>query len=279
METEDNVITREELLAKGCTEVLSRNGRVAFMLFGDFVAVECVKCEKYKKKNSFTIRETHFGGVQPRCKECLAQKQRISRKEKPDMYIEIRKRGREKSLEYSREKYKNNREQEIERVKRWRDDNVDKVKQWRAENRDCFRLITQRRRAREKALPDDITTEQWYNVCAYFGNTCAISGDTDNIHADHVIPLASGWGGSTIGNMIPLRCDLNISKSATNIFEWFEINQERFNLSRVKFDSLIQYLAEANEMSPKEYRTYVDWCFDNPRTIEDLTTPPTEINS
>lgn len=99
-------------------------------------------------------------------------------------------------------------------------------------------------------------------MISHFGG-CALTGDS-NYHLDHVIPLSSGCGGTTRGNVIPLRPDLNLSKSDSNLFVWFQSVQERFSLEERKFDQLVAYLAEANVMGISEYRDYVFSCFHTP---------------
>ena len=69
--------------------------------------------------------------------------------------------------------------------------------------------------------------------------------------------------------MIPLRADLNISKSARCIFDWFYDVKDHFNLPQTKFDELIEYLADINGMTANEYEDYVRWCHDNPRVIDE----------
>jgi hypothetical protein len=135
------------------------------------------------------------------------------------------------------------------------------AKIWQRNNPDKVTVIQQRRRARKKSLPDDFTEKQMEETLEYFGG-CALTGDAVDIHWDHAIPLASGYGGTTFGNMIPLRGDLNNSKNDANIFEWFSVNKERFNLSQDRFDELVRWLADVNEMSVEVYRKYVYECFD-----------------
>jgi hypothetical protein len=149
--------------------------------------------------------------------------------------------------------YTDNKESEVERISAWQRDNPDK----------CV-LSQQRRRARKKSLSNDFTSEQMAETFDFFGG-CALTGATTDIHWDHVIPLATGFGGTTFGNMIPLRGDLNTSKNDANVFEWFERNKERFNLAQSSFDSLVEWLASVNGMTTAEYHSFVDECFDNRR--------------
>lgn len=131
------------------------------------------------------------------------------------------------------------------------------------------RMANQRRIAREKQLPNTLTTKETKEILSRFKNTCVLT-KADNYHLDHVIPISTGHGGTIYGNIIPLRADLNISKSNRNIFDWFADNKERFNLEQRRFEELIAYLADINDMTTKEYEKYVRWCHDNPRTIDEI---------
>lgn len=147
----------------------------------------------------------------------------------------------------------------------WREKNSEKKKvsdaSWYRKNADRKKISVAKRRALERSLP---TTYVDYSI-----NYCRISNDI-SIHWDHVIPLATGHGGTVYGNMIPLRSDLNESKTDSNIFEWFASVRQRFELSQERFDKLIDYLASANALMVEEYRDFVYWCHDNPRNIDEI---------
>jgi hypothetical protein len=110
-----------------------------------------------------------------------------------------------------------------------------------------------------------------------FNLSCAITGKKGELHADHVIPLSTGWGGTTKENITPLLSEINLSKHDNNIFEWFEANRQRFKLSQERFDTLIDYLSSANGMTVEDYHDYVYWCHANPRSLEDLQNDSEEI--
>jgi hypothetical protein len=195
----------------------------------------CTVCAGVKTVEEYSKHKSGLGGSKSNCKACDHEKR--------CEYYEI---NRKKTAEDARNWQENNRERYTETARKWRKKNLDK----RALNH-------QRRRARKAALPDDFTTEQMTETLAYFNGGCALTGATENIHWDHVVPLSTGFGGTTYGNMIPLRGDLNVSKSDGNIFDWFDRNEERFGLDRSKFDALIDWLAEVNGFpSRKYYRMY-----------------------
>jgi len=114
-----------------------------------------------------------------------------------------------------------------------------------------------------------LTAEKRDLIIEQFDGGCALTGDKADVHLDHVIPISVGHGGTTYENIIPLRADLNLSKGTGNIFEWFEANMQRLKLKRTKFNTLIEYLADINGMTTKEYEAYVRKCHDNPRIIDE----------
>lgn len=121
----------------------------------------------------------------------------------------------------------------------------------------------QKRRAKEKFLPYD------YIVDKILYSECMLTGDI-NPSIEHALPISIGHGGTTFGNCYPLRLDLNISKNDNHLFEWFEANKQRFELPQEKFVRLIDYLAVVNGLTSEEYREFYDWCFTNPRNIDEI---------
>ena len=185
---------------------------------------ECTICGNWNTLDNYAKDKRGLGGRESKCKACVA--------------------------EFGRNFRESNKEREAERLSKWRKANPEKET-----------LKKQRRRAREKDLPDNFTKEQMSATLEYFGG-CSLTGDDAGIDWDHAIPLATGEVGTVFGNMIPLRSDLNKSKNDSNLFEWFSTNKERFNLSQPKFDRLIEWLAEVNDMTIEQYRTYTYKCFE-----------------
>lgn len=285
---------REELLTQGCTEKLSNNPnklkRVVYFenQTGEVVAKVCTKCGELKKAEEFFKDKTKLGGRKPSCRECDKERDRKYyeenrdktldyarkyREENRDKILDCARKYREENREKIRKYYEENREKEIERVRKYYEENRDKVlegqRKYYEENRDKYRLKDQRRRARKNALPDDFTFEQQNEVLSHFNNCCALTGEQANRTWDHAIPIASGHGGTTYGNMYPLRGDLNSSKNDSNLFEWFESNRQRFKLSQERFDTLVKYLADINGMTVEEYTEYYYGCFDEISEIAD----------
>jgi hypothetical protein len=244
---------------------------------------ECTKCGEWKPlETGFANNKGSVGGKSSQCKSCkklvikkwrqdnreyLLEQKRKWRIENREYRIEYNRKWRQENREYCREyrqKYLHeNREKEIERRKRYKRENREKIK-----------VYKQKRRARKNLLPATWTEEQRVATWSHFNNACALTGEGGDIHEDHVIPLAVGHGGTTYGNMIPLRADLNDSKCDRNIFEWFSENRERFNLSEERFNRLIEYLATLNGLTVDEYRQFVYWCHENPREPHEIAADP-----
>lgn len=212
----------------------------------------CSKCHEWKPLDQFYPDNKSSDGKESGCKACKAA-------------------YREENAEKINEQLRNYREVNAEKLRyrrmKWNEDNRDKKKEidrkYNSKNLDKRRLVEQRRRASVKYLPNSLYVHSTHYL------TCALTGCTD-VDLDHAIPIASGHGGTTRGNMYGLRSDLNKSKSNSNIFKWFSANKERFNLSQDNFDILIQYLAIANSLTVEEYRLFYDWCFDNKRSINEI---------
>lgn len=289
----EGIVTRDELLAMGCEEFQARSGgRKGYVKGGKVVALECSTCLVIHVSDGYAGKTRGFMGKAARCKKCDRRWREENREEISGYYKE----NREFILERGRKYRANNNEVVRERDRKYREGNSEKVRGWRREyywenrgrlleearraridggsqkyNRERNKLRVIRRRARETALSDDLTPEQLTEINAYFYSICALSAEPTDLHTDHVIPISIGHGGTTRGNVIPLSATLNQSKSNAHIFEWFDLNRERFNLPQRKFDGLITYLSDANDMTPQEYRSYVDWCFDNPRVIDEAS--------
>jgi hypothetical protein len=264
------------------TKKVNRKGTIYYVDDNnEVVSKVCAKCSEVKSLSDFQKHKAGLGGRESACKSCKSgyyEKNKDSFVHRYDSnkehlrelsrtyYLE----NRDTLLDYSRNYYRNNKEYLDSRNRTYRKDNKERIvnlqRRWRRDNPNSARLITQRRLARKKSLIDDLTPEQMRNTFEYFGG-CSLTGEVGNNHWDHVIPLSTGKGGTTYGNMIPLRADLNLSKSDDNIFDWFERNSSRFSLSRERFDRLIEWLAGANDMTTVEYKEYVFSCFSSSNEI------------
>jgi len=263
---------REELLAQGCIEKENRAKTVYYENpNGEVVAKVCTKCEELKSMVNYAMKKIGLGGKQQACKLCTKTYYAENRERIIQTERKWREKNPEKKKKMNREYYEENRDVCLYAMRKYRKENrgreVERTRKWREENRGrylescCIRA--HRRRARKSNLPDDFTLEQQSEVLTYFNNACALTGEKLNRSWDHALPIASGHGGTTYGNMYPLRGDLNSSKCDSNLFEWFESNRQRFNLSQAKFDTLVKYLADVNEMTVEEYTAYYNSCFED----------------
>jgi hypothetical protein len=246
----------------------------------------CSDCDVWKPLEDYSKNKGTSDGKRYICKECDKERVRKYRRENEEKYKDYNKKYHAENIEERRASNKeyreNNNEYEKERMVKWRKENTEHIQQyhrdyaienkelikkytakWISENRNLTVLYQQKRRARKKQLPNDFTVEEQKKVLEQFNDSCALTGDKQNIHFDHVIPISIGHGGTTYGNMIPLRADLNFSKHDSNIFEWFEANRQHFELSTEKFETLIDYLAEINSVTKEDYKDHVYWCHEN----------------
>jgi hypothetical protein len=190
---------------------------------GEVVSKVCTKCCEVKILSEYTNSKKGIGGKATNCKTCKAKcREEVKVRDAEthrNWYRNNKERAKEAALKWREE----NKDRDKKNMQKWRDENRGRYAEansiWQQNNKDKVSLINQRRRARKALLPDDFTMEQMANTMAHFGG-CALTC-SDDINWDHVIPLATGHGGTTFGNMIPLCARLNKSKSDANIFEWF----------------------------------------------------------
>jgi hypothetical protein len=262
------------------TEKKSRKGTTYYEDgSGNIVAKNCTKCNEVKTLNDYQKHKSGLGGRESSCKRCktgyytenkadFIKRYEDNKTHYNDLMRKYYEDNKEKITEYRHKYYAENKEAISERYREYSKENREYLtelsRNWRRNNPEKDTLISERRRARKKSLPDDFTEAQMLETLDLFGG-CTLTGEVSELHWDHVIPLATGFGGTIFGNMIPLRSDLNLSKSDGNIFEWFERNKGRFNLSQSKFDKLVEWLASVNGMTTDEYRIFVDECFENRR--------------
>lgn len=253
-------------MPKSKTKLTERNG---------VVGKECSKCFQWKTLEEFHRKRGGLGGRSVSCKNCYKKHYRANREywsqkhlDNKESINERHKKYYKASREYWIKRYQDNKDRILSLNKQWRKVNQEKHRElsrkWYSENKEKKVITEQKRRARKKSLPNSWTNEDREFTLEYFGDSCCLTGENEDIHFDHVIPLSIGHGGTIVGNMVPLRADLNRSKGNKNIFEWFYEVKDQHNLSQEKFDRLIEYLADINEMTVEEYKDYVYWCHENP---------------
>ena len=134
---------------------------------------------------------------------------------------------------------------------------------YRKRNPEVHRAIYHRRMAKKRCLPDFLSAQRLSESFAFFGNVCPFTKSTKT-EVEHFIPISWGHGGSYLGNIYPMDSNLNSSKRNCNPFYW---SKKRPNISKETFDHLVDYLALLNGLTSGEFRSYVDWCDANRRTV------------
>ncbi|UTE77473.1 hypothetical protein [Rossellomorea sp. KS-H15a] len=241
------------------------------------VFLDCTKCKEIKPKEEYRDREGFLANKDSHCRVCCMEKGRNFRKENEEhtkeYYRQYREENKEQLNEKSRVHYSKNKDHIRKQQREYRKNDPERYREhsrkWARENPEYQVNLTSNRRAKMRRLPYDFTIEQSSKMLT---GGCSLTGDKNNIHLDHVIPLNVGHGGTTFSNMIALRADLNNSKVDSNIFEWAEAKHKQFNFTLVRFIEVMTEVADRNGMSFEEYKEYVYWCFDNPR---DLSSEPT----
>lgn len=203
-------------------------------------AKECRNCGEIKQFKEFHLTKGKgIGGFRSWCKSCMSKSWSIKRSE--------------------------NKEAATESCRLWRLKNPHKQREsqrrWRVNNPEKEKVYQNNRKARRKALRDDLTTEQWELILTEFGNQCALTGTKEDVSMDHFIPLSIGKGGTYVGNVYPLASSINNSKHNRNPFEWFEKYAEYHGVKKHAWDNLLLYLADENGMSTEDFEMHVKAIF------------------
>ena len=220
---------------------------------------KCSKCDSVKPLTDFAKDKRSKDGHTSTCKECKKQYNKKYRKENLEQIKESQK-------QYYKENCESRKEYQKQYSKEHRESQNESGKKWRKKNPEKVALKDQRRRAREKSLPDDLKPETRTKIFAHFNNTCPISGANTNLHHEHFIPLCVGHGGTTAENIYPMEGSLNLSKNGSNPFEWIKSQPQEYQENF--YNILVPYLAKVNNMEVAKFTDFVYWCFDNPRTPE-----------
>jgi hypothetical protein len=102
------------------------------------------------------------------------------------------------------------------------------------EGREKARIACVRRRTLQKKAIATLTLKEWEKCLKYFDHKDAYTGlPMDIVSQDHVIPVSKG-GGYTMSNIVPCERDINCSKSAKDIFEWYTPDQPFYSEARLR---------------------------------------------
>lgn len=149
---------------------------------------------------------------------------------------------------YDREWHKNN----PEHFREWHKNNPEYNRKWNKTNKERRAVYSSRRRARERALPDTYTNNDWQHALDYFDGMCAVCGRPAGLYhtlaMDHWIPITSDDCPGTIpSNMIPL-CHgdggCNNSKHKRDAVEWLTATHGKRRAKAIvaRIDAYIQSL-------------------------------------
>lgn len=171
---------------------------------------KCGKCGEVKARSEFRKNKGTKDGLKGQCKAC-------SREYDAKYRVENAESLKAKSLKY--------RGMYVEAKRDWRKANTDKMRtysaKWHAANPDKARSKRFRRRARLANATGDHTAEQLKARFDYHGNKCVYCDSTENLHADHQIPLSRG-GTNFASNMVPACATCNKSKGSKTPEEFLE---------------------------------------------------------
>jgi len=246
---------------------------------GEIVARQCNKCGEVKELYCFHKHKRFFAGVRSECKACV-QKYVVETKEHKREYDkQYRKENTLRISEYYKQYYadEENKERKRENNKHWYEDNkerkIEQSKQWYINNRERYnenaRRRVQNRRSRKRQLPNTLTKEQDTKLLEIQNNKCLLTNESKNLNLEHFIPISIGHGGTTFENCYYMEGSLNQSKYNHNPFEWIQTQSE--DVQKRFYCLLVPILAKRHGMSVKEFENYVNYCFENPRTIEELS--------
>lgn len=231
----------------------------------------CSRCHVEKEASLYYKNKRSSDGYAYHCKECQNKATKQWKKDNPQLDKEMNKRAQEKRREAKaasqRIYYQNNREYYSNISSKYKGRYPSKhktpamkayAKLYRENNKERIQYHRRKRKALIRGSVINFSENEYENVMNHFGGKCAITGSTD-IHMDHFIPISTGYGDTVIGNMIPLDASLNLSKNASNPFEWIK-NRNDIDLKR--FEDVVFYLANLNGLTVAEYEAHVYNCFD-----------------
>lgn len=196
---------------------------------------ECSSCSQIKEISKFHKGKC-AGEKTSWCKECTrdyAHSYYLLNKDRYAEYSAKRRREKPEEIRASRKKWvKNNPGKVIDGVRRYQ--------------------------RKKDSLLEAMSNAELTELEMVFGKSCSLSGETDEVHLDHWVAVSTLKGGTTPGNIYPLSKALNSSKKDANPFEWIK---SRPDINPLKFDSLVRYLAQKNNMTVEEFTTYTNLCY------------------
>lgn len=168
---------------------------------------KCTICNKTKPLDEFSTDRRKKYGKSSRCKECKNKNTR-NLYNSSETYRQYQK---TKSIQWR----KNNPEKVKGRKRQDPAYYAQKAKQWREKNPERtsahYRATDARQRAKESGAGGKYTADEWLALLAQYGGKCLCCGATEDIQADHIVPISEG-GDSFITNIQPLCKACNMAK-------------------------------------------------------------------
>lgn len=161
------------------------------------------KMAAYRKEHHAEIKKQNYQYYWDNRDELLAKTKKYYRD------------NREERIEYAHQYYRENHDTILAKQRDYSakhsEEIVKRVAKWRKENperaRELSRQDAQRRRARARYLPSDLTSDEWKAILNLWEYCCAYCGvpseEIDEpLQQEHVIPMSQG-GGYTASNIVP----------------------------------------------------------------------------
>lgn len=247
----------------------------------------CKKCSINKAESEYYFTDKQRAYLDSVCKECRRAEQRARNRETPEQRRERQaskvykthdpeyrrkyyEENREAILAKDKKRYESRKEERLTYYKEYAKNNEARIKEikrrYYLRNKDKCIFRAYRRKMAVKKSSFRLTKSCIPSIIQEFKGVCALSGDADT-HLDHFIPISTGHGETSRYNLILLSAHLNLSKSDRNPFEWAESLTDD---QRIRFDKVVEYLADLNGLTVSDYREFVFWCFENKRGIEEI---------
>lgn len=235
-------------------------------------AKQCTTCKVVKSLDSFTkcSSKGSAGGRYSKCRDCVKIRTELNKDKHKEYYKEYCDQNKEKEAQRKARYYRANKERIQKRHSEWAKENPERVskiqKRYRQNNPEKIYEKTKRRQELLKALYSNWSASLKRECESDFNYKCVISEDP-NYEQDHFIAISTGHGGTYKGNIILLSGYINNKKSDNNPFEWIKT---RSNHEQLNFEKLVSKLAILNNLSVEDFKSFVYWCYGNPRTIEEV---------